>query len=210
MKKILIIGLLMSGAAYAEAVPYRVEATGESMAAQSGKNDSEALARVRRFYVGGFYNFSTWSDLGNGTVKFKGENKGGLEAVAGVRVYDTFRLEANYYNLEAAWDSGFEMSGNTFMLNAIFDARMDSIYRMFKTQKLVPYVGVGAGFSMNEATGLEDWTSPVASVLAGLGIELGDRVAFDVGYRYMYVFESGEFDTGLGAHQFRGGIRVSF
>ena len=79
----------------------------------------------------------------------------------------------------------------------------------------MPYVGLGAGLSGNEADGakIDDKISPAMAVMAGLGIEMGEYFTVDAGYRYMYMF-SPKFDVieGLNptAHQFRIGARINF
>ncbi|MDR2413076.1 MAG: porin family protein [Rickettsiales bacterium] len=197
------------------AIPYRTEQIGAPADSNDGElNDSQALSRIRRFYVGAGYNFSMWRGGADSAVKISGKNNSSFEAKFGIRVYDTFRLEANYYNLKADWDA-FSLTGDTIFANAIFDARIDSLYRIFRKQILVPYVGFGAGISWNSLDGAaaENKISPVAAGLAGLSLEFGDRFALDFGYRYLYMF-SPKFDVisdfAPTAHQFRAGARVSF
>jgi opacity protein-like surface antigen len=209
------------------AIPYRVEQTKTPVEVELGTtNDDEAFARVRRFYAGGGYNFSMWNDANDDDVlqRVEGKNTSGFEAVFGVRIYDTFRIEANYINSKAKWDritsmptvtDTLELTGNTIIVNALFDARMDSLYRVFRKQRLVPYVGAGFGISMNDVGGakIDNKNIPVAAAMAGLGIELGDRFTIDFGYRYMYMFTP-TFDVVKDldpvAHQFRAGVRVNF
>ena len=77
--------------------------------------------------------------------------------------------------------------------------------------------GIDYGFvgDVKKADGakIDDKLSPVAAVMAGLGIELGEYFTIDAGYRYMYMF-SPKFDVvdGLNptAHQFRVGARINF
>ncbi|MDR0741497.1 MAG: porin family protein [Rickettsiales bacterium] len=228
MKNKILVSLLCLLPCIANAaIPYRVEQTITPVEIEPGTtNDDEAFARVRRFYVGGSYDFSIWNDVAGGNVQrmANGKNTSSFEAMIGIRLYDTFRLEANYIKTEAKWNmlvptpasgSEFALSGDIVMTNAIFDARIDSIYRAFRKQMLVPYVGIGGGVSMNNATGaaVDNKNTPVAAVMAGLGIEFGGRLALDFGYRYLYMFSprfdvAGNFDPA--AHQFRAGARVNF
>ena len=195
------------------AIPYRTEQVNMPVDT-TPVNDDQALARLRRFYVGGAYDFSMWNNGADDTVGISGKNTSSFEAVVGMRVTDIFRLDANYIRTSAKWDA-FDMTGDTAMINAYFDARIDSMYRLFYRQRMVPYVGVGAGVSWNSADGakIENKISPVISAMAGLGVELGEHFALDLGYRYMYVF-SPEFDVisdfAPVAHQFRLGARVHF
>ena len=195
------------------AIPYRTEQVNMPVDT-TPVNDDQALARLRRFYVGGAYDFSMWNNGADDTVGISGKNTSSFEAVVGMRVTDIFRLDANYIRTSAKWDA-FDMTGDTVMINAYFDARIDSMYRLFYRQRMVPYVGVGAGVSWNSADGakIENKISPVISAMAGLGVELGEHFALDLGYRYMYMF-SPEFDVisdfAPVAHQFRLGARVHF
>lgn len=205
-----ICSLSVIGAANA-AIPYRVAQNGPI----NGEVDySESFAQQHRFYVGAGYNLSFWQDGADANVSVHGDSNSSFEAVAGVRVFDTFRLEANYYNVQADWDA-FSLSGNAVFVNAIFDARIDQLYRVFFKQSLVPYVGFGAGVSWNSVDGTEiqNDVSPVAAAMAGLAIEMGEYFSVDLGYRYVYMF-SPKFDAitdfAPTAHQFRAGVRVNF
>ena len=196
------------------AIPYRVEQVNTPVVESESGYDAQAFARVRRFYVGGAYNFSMWANGADDVVHIDGKNTSSFEVVAGVRPFDIFRIEANYIRTSAKLNA-FDLTGDTAMLNFILDARIDNIYRLFYSQRLVPYVGIGGGVSWNsvDGTSVQDKISPVVSAMAGLGIELGDRFTLDFGYRYMYMF-SPKFeyiaDFAPTAHQFRIGARVNF
>ena len=216
MKTKIIIGALcfMASAANA-AIPYRVEQVVMPTPQVVSSNDDEALSREHRFYVGAMYNYSMWqSYTDESNVHVDGENTSSFDIVAGMRIYDTFRFEANYVRLNARYDAG-EMKSDTLFLNGIFDARIDSIYRMFRPQHLVPYVGAGIGLSGNsvEDVKVENKISPAVAAMAGLGIELGEYFTIDAGYRYVYMFSpkfDGIKDLSPTAHQFRVGVRLNF
>lgn len=216
MKTNLIIGALCLLATSANAaIPYRVEQVVMPAPQPLDGNDREALAREHRFYVGAMYDFSMWQSYTDDSgVRASGENTSSFDIVAGIRIYDTFRVEANYAHTIAKWDD-VKLTGDTLFLNGIIDARIDSLYRLFRSQYLVPYVGAGIGLSGNTVDGakIEDKLSPALAAMAGLGIEFGDYFTIDAGYRYMYMF-SPKFDgiDGLNptAHQFRVGARVNF
>lgn len=215
MKKIGLglLFLLMPVVASA-AIPYRAEQILTPVYEIPGGNDSEALAREQRFYLGGFYNYSIFNDDNDGTVAVKAENTSNFEGVAGVRVYDTFRIELNYLRSNAQWDA-FNIKSDIGMINAIVDARIDSMYRYFRTQMIVPYVGVGGGLAWNSAenANLGKKISPVAAALAGMSVEFNSHFALDFGYRYMYMFSPDVdmiSDFSPIAHQFRAGARISF
>ncbi len=216
MKKNILFSLLclMPVAANA-AIPYRVEQTKMPQTDIAGGIDSEALAREKRFYIGGAYNFSMYDGgTDENNVSISGKNNSSFEAMVGLRIYDTFRIEANYIQNNPEYDA-FKLSSDTVMLNAIFDARIDNIYRLFRKQILVPYIGLGAGLSWNSATGavIENKITPTVAAMAGIGLEFGARFAMDFGYRYIYMF-SPEFDSVANfaptANQFRAGVRVNF
>ena len=216
MKAKIIIGMLCLITTAANAsIPYRVEQVVMPAPEIPDGNDDEAFSREHRFYVGAMYNYSSWqSYTDDANVYFEGKDSSSFDIVAGMRIYDTFRIEADYTRTIAKVGD-IELTGNTLFINGIFDARIDSLYRLFRKQYLVPYVGAGVGLSGNDVSGaeIEDKLSPAVAVMAGLGIEFGEYFAIDAGYRYMYMF-SPKFDIvdGLNpaAHQFRIGARVNF
>ena len=198
------------------AIPYRVEQIKTPAAETPSGLDNEAYARTRRFYVGGMYNFAMWQNFtDDNDIAISGKNSSSFEGVAGLRVYDTFRVELNYLRTNAEY-SELSLTGDTFMLNAIWDARIDNIYRIFRSQMIVPYVGAGAGLSWNSADDgatLDKKISPVAAALAGISVEFSSIFALDFGYRYFYMFEPGTDvieKLNPSSHQFRVGARVSF
>ncbi len=196
------------------AIPYRTQQSRMPAPSAPDGRDAEAFARNKRFYAGAMYNFSMWQNGADDNVHVDGKNTSSFEGVLGVRIYDTFRLEANYIRTRAKWDS-FSMDGNTGFINAIVDARIDNLYRLFYKQHLVPYVGAGAGLSWNSATDahIDNKITPAVAAMAGLGIELGEWFTIDLGYRYMYMFTP-KFDVISDfapiSHQFRAGARVNF
>ena len=216
MKIKLLVGALCLIATSANAaIPYRVRQVTTPPSEIRDGNDAEALARVHRFYVGGMYDFSAWqSYTDQEDVRVDGKNTSSFDIVAGLRVYDTLRIEANYTRTNAKWN-GISLHGDTLFLNAVIDARIDNIYRLFRSQHLVPYVGAGVGLSGNKVDGakIDDKFSATLGVMAGLGVELGEYFTIDAGYRYMYMFTP-NFDVvkdlAPTAHQLRVGARINF
>lgn len=216
MKAKILFGLLcLATTAANAAIPYRVEQVKMPAPETPYGNDPEAFARERRFYIGAMYDFSMWqSYTDDKDIRAEGKNTSSFEAMAGIRLYDTFRIEANYVRAAAKWD-GFSLTGNAAFVNAIFDARIGNLYRLFYKQHLVPYVGAGAGLSWNSADDahIDNKYTPALAAMAGLGIELGDIFTIDVGYRYMYMFTP-KFDVisdlNPVAHQLRAGVRINF
>jgi len=197
------------------AMPYRAQIVRAPASVGNDGNDDQAFAARRRFYIGGMYDFSMWSSYtDDNNVHVDGKNTSSFDVMAGVRVNDFFRIEANYIRTRAKYDN-FSLDGNAGFLNAIVDARIDSLYRLFYTQRLVPYVGVGAGVVSNSAhdAHIDNKVTPGLAAMAGLGIELGDRFTIDLGYRYMYMFTP-KFDEisdlNPTAHQLRAGARFNF
>lgn len=204
---------MLPGMAFAS-IPYRVEQIDMPVEQSISGQDDQALARLRRFYVGGAYDFSMWNNGADDTVSISGKNTSSFDAVVGFRAFDIFRIEANYMRMSAKWNE-FEMTGDVAMLNAIFDARIGNLYRLFYKQRMVPYVGIGAGISWNspENVHIDDKISPVLAAMAGLSVEMGQYFALDFGYKYIYMF-SPKFDAISDfapiAHQFRVGARIHF
>ena len=193
------------------AVPYRVQQVRMPVV----DNDAESFAADHRFYIGGSYNYSMWSSYTDDRdTHVGGENTSSFDVVAGVRVTDFIRIEADYARTRAKWNA-FSLDGNAGFINAIIDARIDGLYQILYHQHLVPYVGVGGGVVWNKSddVDIKKKSVPAASALAGIGIELGDMFTIDLGYRYMYMF-SPDFDGVSGmrptAHQFRAGARINF
>ncbi len=194
-------------------LPYRVEQI--DYPTSDVPNYNRSFAEQYPFYVAGAYNFAIWDNyMDENGVFVDGKNTSGYDISVGYRVYDTFRIEAQYLYTDAAWDA-FSITGNGAMVNAIFDARIDSMYRLFKSQHIIPYVGVGGGMTWVKSDDVDtkNTATPMAAALAGVSLEFGGWFAFDFGYRYFYMF-SPKFDgiDGLDptAHQFRAGARFSF
>lgn len=195
---------------------YRTEVVNTSVMYTPSGIDDNALARTRRFYIGGMFNWTMWQDFtSDNNIEIHGDNTTSYEGFVGVRLYDTFRMELNYVHTDAQWD-GLTLTGDTAMINAILDARIDNIYRAVRPQYIVPYVGFGAGMSWNMKNNdaeLDKQFSPVVAALAGISFEFNSVFALDFGYRYLYMFEPGVSaidNFNPTAHQFRVGARISF
>ncbi len=208
--KILLSLICMMPLVANASLPYRVEQV------KMPVGDNETYASEHRFYIGGGYNFSMWQDFTDEqNISITGKKSSGFEGVLGVRITDIFRLEANYVHTDAKWNQ-FSYSADMAMLNMIIDARQNSIYNLFHSQMLIPYVGIGAGASWNSANDgvrLDAKISPVISALAGISIEFNPMFALDLGYRYLYMFDPETnmvSDFNPSAHQFRAGARISF
>ena len=207
MKKFLICLLCVLPMHAGATVLYRVQTTSAPTDSVS-KNDT--FASRHRFYVGGMYDLSFWGNDGG----VSGKNTSGFDAVAGFRINDTFRIEADYMNTRAKWDD-FALKTNSVFVNALVDARIDNLYRFFYKQKLVPYVGAGVGMTWVDGDDTATRKDSVASMaaLAGIAVELGEHVTLDFGYRYVYMFKPDVEilpDLRPRAHQLRVGARINF
>ncbi len=211
MKKFLICLVCVLPMHAGATVLYRVQQTGAPTDSVA-KND--AFASRHRFYVGGMYDFSIWGDESGNGITFDGKTTSGFDAVAGFRLNDTFRFEADYMHTNARWDE-IKLNTNTVFINALVDARIDNIYRFFYKQKLVPYVGAGVGMTWVDGDSVVVKNDTVASMaaLAGVAVELGEHFAIDFGYRYVYMFKPRVDilpDLRPRAHQLRVGARINF
>jgi hypothetical protein len=218
MKKTLFFTLLCLSLplmANAEIV-YRVEQIEIPRKLAPNGNNRHELSDRKHYYIGASYNYTMWQDFTTDTnMALNGNNTSSFDIVAGLRLYDTFRLEANYINSNAKWDS-VSFNSNMAIMNLIWDARIDSIYRIFDTQILVPYVGFGAGASWNygrDSIIMEHKFSPVISAMAGISVEFNELFALDFGYKYIYMFNGANniiSDFAPTAHQLRAGARIHF
>ena len=188
-------------------VLYRVQQTGLP---GDSVNNNETFSSRHRFYVGGMYDFSMWQQEDG----VDGKTTSGFDVVGGFRLYDTFRIETDYMHTRAKWDD-FAFKTDTIFLNALVDARIDSLYRFFYKQRLVPYVGAGIGMTWIDGDEIHTDKDAVTSMaaMAGLAIEMGEHFALDLGYRYVYMFKPHADlspDLRPRAHQLRVGARVNF
>ena len=213
--KFLLMGLCMVPTVANADMIYRVEQTSRPVIIPGDGVDSRSFARRHRFYVGGMYNFAVWDSFtDDADVYFGGKNTSSFEVLAGIRPYDIFRLELNYINNRPRW-SEMSVTGHTAMLNALIDARINNLYRLFYHQRLVPYIGVGAGamWMRSDDVALGRRVVPAVAAMAGIGAELGEYFTLDFGYRYFYAMTpefSNVSDLTPTSHQFRVGARVNF
>lgn len=212
MKKLLICLLCMLPIAANAKIIYRTQQTGTVPGTVVESKDT--FASEHMFYIGAMYDLSMWQNYTDDAQIARGRDTLGFDALVGFRLYDTFRIEADYTYSQAKWNI-MSMNTNTVFLNAIFDARIDSLYRLFHKQRLVPYVGVGTGltwYAGKDMTFRNDANVSLAA-LAGLGIEFGEYFALDIGYRYVYMFKPEVNvmpELVPSAHQIRLGGRVNF
>ena len=211
MKKFLAPALAMtilSGTA--NAIDFRAQTVGVRPV-----RETYSYAADKRFYVAGFYNGVLTNDANDINGKFSNS----FDIAAGVRATDNFRIELNYHTLDLKYDA-FELEGNTFFINAIIDGRMNQRYSLLRRQVVVPYIGLGAGFSGNRISGTDAELgrefSPVIAALAGIAFEINKTFSIEFGYRYLHVISpqitiaGDDIDMSPSAHQFRTGVKLSF
>ncbi|MCL2538189.1 MAG: porin family protein [Alphaproteobacteria bacterium] len=219
MKKLLIItsSLLIAGAAADAGILHRVTATRQF---ESNEREvAETFAARHRLYIAA--NFVESFTIGEiaAPYKFDGRATSSFDAAFGVRITDIFRTEFNYHRAAIKYNA-FDLNGDMFFVNGIFDARIKSKYLLGMRQFFVPYVGLGLGAAnMKSDTAnvtTKKGTDFTAAALAGVALEFNPRFALDAGYRYLYLASPGITVTATAtnispsAHQWRIGARVNF
>ena len=72
---------------------YRVEQIDMPQTEPVSSNNRHALSNI--YYIGASYNYTMWQDYTTDTnVYLDGKNTSSFDIVAGLRLYDTFRIEA--------------------------------------------------------------------------------------------------------------------
>ncbi|MDR1207337.1 MAG: porin family protein [Rickettsiales bacterium] len=240
MKNVAICSLMIvvcASAAQAR-VDYRAQATKNAIAKEESET-STSFAAAKRFYVKGDFVTAWWQNAAPGMpgTIYGLEERGGFDtsfdAGIGVRAADWFRAEFEYYRFTAdygvdiggIYSNNISIDGDAFMLNAIFDARMDSKYSFLTRQFFVPFAGFGIGVShnslnrnsLNPGDTLDRKYTPVAAAIMGVAIEFNKTFSIDVGYRYFYMF-SPKIDSAMfgdhaivpNGHQLRVGAKINF
>ena len=91
------------------AIPYRVEQINMPTV-----HENETYASEHRFYIGGMYNLSLWQNYTDDTnLAINGKSTQNFEVLAGIRIFDTFRMELNYVHQTAKWNQ-LEFGRGTF------------------------------------------------------------------------------------------------
>ena len=123
---------------------------------------------------GGF----SWLDTGNGTV-----NSGVIGGGVGYQFNDNLRTDLR---VDYAGIGNDDASLTTALGNVYFDIPTQTMF--------TPYIGGGLGYGW--ATGKGDDTNGVAfGVMAGVEVNLTDKLSADVGYRYRQIFDEDAFDN---------------
>jgi opacity protein-like surface antigen len=233
----LIFALCAAGAAHAR-VDYRAQAT-KGLDAKEKSEESTSFASERRFYVKGDFVMAWWQNTAPGIpgtiygIEERGRSDTSFDVGIGVRATDWFRAEFEYYRFTADYSvdiagvrhNNISIDGDAFMLNAIFDARIDHKYSFLRRQFVVPFVGLGIGVSHNSldkhslsvGDTIDRRYTPVAAAIAGVAFEFNKTFSIDVGYRYFYMF-SPKIDSAMfgdraivpNGHQLRIGAKINF
>ena len=137
-----------------------------------------------------FLNWSGGNDDNNVTVG------GG----AGYRINENMRTDLRV-DYAGGYDtgSGEDMSVTTVLGNLYFDIPTSTAF--------TPYLGAGAGYGWAPVSGGADKNGVAFALMAGVGIDLTNNVALDVGYRFREVMDSGSDPM---ENQVTAGIRYQF
>ena len=119
---------------------------------------------------------------------------------AGYRFNDNLRVDGRVdYAGEYHVAPGANMSVTTALANAYFDIPTGTAF--------TPYLGAGAGYGWGTVDGGDDKDGFAYALMAGVGVNLSDNVALDVGYRFREIMASGADPM---EHQILTGIRFGF
>ena len=80
------------------AIPYRVEQVNTPVVESESGHDAQAFARVRRFYVGGAYNFSMWANGADDVVHIDGKKTFSFEVRSGLASVRNFPDRGELYS----------------------------------------------------------------------------------------------------------------
>jgi opacity protein-like surface antigen len=142
-------------------------------------------------------------DLGWSFLEWSGgkdDNTYQLGGGVGYQYNDNFRTD-----LTVDWANNFEIAPGasidttTVLGNLYFDWANDSAF--------TPYVGAGVGYGWVNGDGAPDDSGFAYGLTAGVAVDLTDRLALDVGYRFRDIAIDGEDPM---EHQASVGLRFSF
>jgi len=118
----------------------------------------------------------------------------------GYRFNDNLRADVRVdYAGEYDVAPGADMSVSTVLGNLYLDIPTDTAF--------VPYVGAGVGYGWTSGENGNDKDGLAYGLMAGVGVDLTDNVAVDLGYRFRDVMTSGSDPT---EHQILTGLRFEF
>ncbi len=118
----------------------------------------------------------------------------------GYRFNDNLRADVRVdYAGEYDVAPGADMSVSTVLGNLYFDIPTDTA--------LTPYVGAGVGYGWTSVEDGKDKDGVAYGLMAGVGVDLTDSLAVDVGYRFRDVMTSGSDPM---EHQILTGLRFEF
>lgn len=118
----------------------------------------------------------------------------------GYRFNDNMRADVRLdYAGQYSVAPGADMSVSTVLGNLYFDIPTDTAF--------TPYVGAGAGYGWVSNDNDKDKDGIAYGLMAGVGVDLTDSIALDVGYRFRDVMTSGPDPM---EHQILTGLRFEF
>jgi opacity protein-like surface antigen len=119
---------------------------------------------------------------------------------AGYRISDTIRTDLRVdYSGGYKVTPGGDMSVTTVLGNLYFDVPTGTAF--------TPYLGAGAGYGWASIDNAKDKDGLAYALMAGVGVDITDNVALDVGYRFRDVMTSGSDPM---EHQILAGFRFEF
>ena len=136
-----------------------------------------------------------WSTATNNWA-FVGDVGIGYQIDPNFRTDLTYDMTGNY-----TVAPGATLSTSTIMGNVYYDWR--------NSTPLTPYVGVGAGYGWQYASGVGAFSSSGIAVglKAGVSYDISNNLALDVGYRFNDILVSGQNTP---EHQVAAGLRIKF
>lgn len=118
----------------------------------------------------------------------------------GYRFNDNLRADVRVdYAGEYDVAPGADMSVSSVLGNLYLDIPTDTAF--------TPYVGAGVGYGWTSVDNGNDNDGLAYGLMAGVGVDLTDNVAVDLGYRFRDVMTSGSDPT---EHQILTGLRFEF
>jgi len=94
---------------------------------------------------------------------------------------------------------GADMDMMTILANGYFDFANDSMF--------TPYVGAGAGYGWANIDGKDDKDGFAYALMAGVSVDLSERISLDTGYRFRQILSNGSDPTD---HSVLAGVRFKF
>lgn len=153
--------------------------------------DYQAMGLYLRADAG--WSFLDWSGGNN-------DNNVALGGGVGYRFNDNLRTDLRVdYAGPYSVGPGADMHLTTVLGNLYYDIPTNTA--------VTPYLGAGAGYGWGTVSGGNNKDGAAFALMAGVGVDLTDNMALDVGYRFREVMSPGNNPM---EHQVLAGIRFKF